>query len=982
MISHSYYETIHKICLPGVWSKGVSLSKTSGIILDRNQNGEISLRVRSQDRPVSHKVSLWVEEEDWYCDCGDRNEICAHIAAAVIFLKALKSHPTTPLSPTSPSPNTSQSTPPTKRRSHTEIEYEFYSIQDALGLRRWILYGETQKELLKEPLTSIAGGISSGRIQAPHLSVTQDEYRVDAFLRPQENKPLDPDSLQSLFKILSECTNLIFEGSPVSISSQTYVYTYQVLPEKDGYTIRLKEDQTVTHVFSNGILLQNTTFKGIEKNSWTLHRKLFQNHKDLRFAMKDLIPFLRDVLPELQKTAKVEILTSELPQLILTSPEISLNTTTLEGSNDLFVTPEFKKKNTSSLSPEGRPILYYTDPFEEKALARKLQNELQLSLGQTSRLSGDNAIEFCLKAKSWNLNGKGASAFQLHSDLQGALEFQDDQLQLVFKTPSGENSAQPENVLRAWRENARYVKLLNGGWAPLPENWLSLYGERIEALLQAKESTGKLPRHFLPEVIEICDEQDQAYPDSLKQLKDALFHSETLPLAPLPSDLRADLRHYQREGVNWLCFLRNAQMGAMLADDMGLGKTLQTLCAIQGKTLIIAPTSVLMNWQSQIQTFRPELKVCTYSGTQRKLDLQADVILTSYGIIRLDREEFIHHTWDTVVLDEAQTIKNPESQISKVIHQIQGTFKIALSGTPIENQLEDLWSQFQFLNPGLLGSRDSFQDHFITPILRGDLTTAQKLQNRIKPFILRRLKRDVLPELPAKTEVVLYSELNNQENEIYQSLLLSTRKEVVTRLEQGGGIFGALELLLRLRQACCSPSLIPGQPHHSSSKIDLLLQTLEKSIAFGHRALVFSQWTSYLDLIEREMQNRKIQFSRLDGGTPNRKAIVEEFQSPHGPSVMLISLKAGGTGLTLTAADHVFIMDPWWNPAIEDQAADRTHRIGQKNPVWVHRLIAQNTIEEKIHALQKAKAQLSQNILEDTGVAASLSREDILELLR
>jgi superfamily II DNA or RNA helicase len=982
MISLSYYEAIHKSSLPGVWSKGVALSRANAIVLHQHTPEEISLRVRSQERPVSHKITLWPGDEDWYCDCDSRNEVCAHVAAAVIFLKSQQQEQkhSTPLSSSEPRS--------TDKPQYTEIHYEFHDIQDSLELKRWVVYGKDRKELLLESLTSIVGGISSGRIQAPPISVTQEEYRVDAFMNPLKRAILDSEVIPPLFKIISECSHLFFDGNKVSISPQPYSYTYVLISEKGGFRLKLKEDGTDPRIFANGVILFRGTLRPLDKHSRLLQSKPFHSREGVWYGPKDTLLLMKDILPELTKIASVDIQAQNLPELVKVSPEVTFITHKPKNSDELFITPQIKNRMETLASNQDRILIHYSDPFEEKALGRKLQNELQLAIGQTTCFTGESAVEFCLRLKNWckeregKLEGQGYRDFELNPALEWMIDFQGGEPEFIFKTTSGDHSADPQSVLRAWRENSRYIKLMDGGWAQLPQNLLSRFSERIEALLTMKSTHGKIPSHFLPELIQICDETHQTYPDAIQKLKTALYNRGSIEQFPLPSDLQAQLRHYQQEGVNWLCFLRNAQMGAMLADDMGLGKTLQTLCAIQGKTLIIAPTSVLPSWQTQIQTFRPQLKVCTYYGPQRRMDPTAQVILTSYALVRLDAAEFTHTTWDTIVLDEAQTIKNPESQISRVIHQLNGNFKLALSGTPIENQLEDLWSQFQFLNPGLLGSRELFQDTYASPILRGDRRASEQLQQRIKPFILRRLKKDVLPELPAKTEIVLYSELNDEEFEVYGALFHSTRKEVLAQLEQGGGVFGALELLLRLRQACCATALVPGQHPVKSSKIELLMQTLEKSIAFGHRALIFSQWTSYLDLIEEEMRERKITFSRLDGSTRNRKEIVDEFQSSSGASALLISLKAGGTGLTLTAADHIFIMDPWWNPAIEDQAADRAHRIGQKNPVWVHRLITSNTIEEKILSLQKAKAQLSQHILEDTGVAASLTREDILALLQ
>ena len=440
--------------------------------------------------------------------------------------------------------------------------------------------------------------------------------------------------------------------------------------------------------------------------------------------------------------------------------------------------------------------------------------------------------------------------------------------------------------------------------------------------------------------------------------------------------------------MEWLRFLGGLGLGALLADDMGLGKTLQALCVFPertqakrsegtpgvGRTLVVCPTSVLSSWSSQIAQFRPGLKTSLYHGAGRRLDDDADVTLTTYAILRLDRELLAARDWTTVVLDEAQTIKNPDSQVAQAAHELRAGVRLALSGTPIENRLDDLWSQFRFLNPGLLGSRRDFNESFAR--------SPAELRARLKPFILRRLKKDVAPELPPRTEIVLHCELSATERELYDALLSTTRAEVVAELGQGGSVIRALEALLRLRQACCHNNLVPGQaPTASSSKVDLLLETLRESIDYGHRALVFSQWTSFLDLIEPRLAEAGLAWERLDGTTKDRAGVVERFQRPDGPPVMLLSLKAGGVGLTLTAADHIFLMDPWWNPAVEDQAADRAHRIGQVNPVLIQRLIAKDTVEDRILVLQKKKLEIAGAVLHDAEGALKLTREDLLDLV-
>lgn len=338
-----------------------------------------------------------------------------------------------------------------------------------------------------------------------------------------------------------------------------------------------------------------------------------------------------------------------------------------------------------------------------------------------------------------------------------------------------------------------------------------------------------------------------------------------------------------------------------------------------------------------------------------------------------------------MILDETQVIKNPESQIARAAHRLRGKFRIALSGTPVENKLDDLWSQFQFLNPGLLWNRSEFLQRFGDAMRSGNPRKIDKLRARIRPFLLRRKKTDVAPELPPRTEVVLHCDLGEEETNVYRAILASSKQEVLDKLGSGGSVFAALEMLLRLRQACCHPSLVPGSgldAAFGSAKLSLLLESLEESLDLGHRALIFSQWTSLLDLVESRLGEKNVTFSRLDGATRNRDQVVNAFQKDDGPSVMLLSLKAGGVGITLTAADHIYILDPWWNPAAEDQAADRAHRIGQQNPVFIHRLVARNTVEDKILQLQKKKKALAEGVLSQSDAAADLTKDDIVELLQ
>jgi SNF2 family DNA or RNA helicase len=394
---------------------------------------------------------------------------------------------------------------------------------------------------------------------------------------------------------------------------------------------------------------------------------------------------------------------------------------------------------------------------------------------------------------------------------------------------------------------------------------------------------------------------------------------------------------------------------------------------------------VLPTWRAELARFRPDLRVGVYHGPARKLDESADVTLTTYAILRLDSEDLSRRHFEVAVLDEAQAIKNPDSQVARAAFALDAEFRLAMTGTPVENRLDELWSLMHFANRGLLGGRREFDAELGRPIADGVPGAAQALRQRIRPFVLRRRKAEVAPELPPRSEATLPITLDERERGLYDAVRAATQSELLAALAGDGtqklNVMKALEALLRLRQAACHPALLPGQRAATSSKVQALVDALLTAADDGHKALVFSQWTSLLDLIEPVLEQTGIPFLRLDGSTRDRAAVVDAFQSEAGPPVMLISLKAGGTGLTLTAADHVFLCDPWWNPAVEDQAADRTHRIGQERPVMIYRLVATGTVEERILELQQRKRAVGEAALGDAAAAASLTREDLLALL-
>lgn len=954
-----FYQQVQKACLPGVWSKGVALARDRLVQLDSQLDSqkadEIILRVRGNERAVSCKVSLWPADEDSYCDCGGPTEPCAHIAAAVAALK------------------NGLLVEPVGQATDTRVRYRLAREGRWLRFERWL--GD---RLLDEPLVRLVGGLGSGRVAGPPLATTQDDFTIDQALGLAPALKPDRAAFAKLLVALRSIGEIELDGAKAQAGTPTRGLHAELRDDAPGFRLVGVEDPTITEVFENGVVLCGDVLRALEDPGLTAEERRWLAPPGRFFPLAEVPALLSEIVPALEKKLSVRVLARKLPQVseadAQSPPRIVLR---LEHAAEgvLAVTPTIAYASEYSVR----------DPDGERRLGRQLQSELQLAPGQRAEFRGMAAVDFVRRAREWDTAGDGAAAFALREPLVGAFSADEQGLTVTFSSggASGGAAVDPARVFEAWREGASLVPLLGGGYAALPLDWLARFGSRLARLLAARDAHGKLAPHFRPELADLAAEAGGEVSDPLAAMRRTLETFDRIPESPLPSDLRAELRHYQRQGVNWLGFLRDAGMGALLADDMGLGKTLQALCAIRGRALVVTPTSVLHSWAEQIRRFRPGLSISLYYGPGRVLDPGASITLTSYGVLRQDIDALSRVEWDTAVLDEAQLIKNPESQVAQAAHRLPARFRLTLSGTPVENSSEDLWSQFQFLNPGLLGTKREFQDELAGPVARGDLEAARRLRARIRPFVLRRLKRDVAPELPPRTEVVLRAELSPPEREIYEMLLAAGKREVIEKLEEGGSVFGALELLLRLRQACCHPSLIPGQSAETSAKLELLASTLESSLAQGHRALVFSQWTSFLDLIGPRLTAQGVTWSRLDGGTPGarREELVREFQAPDGPSVMLISLKAGGVGLNLTAADHVYLMDSWWNPAVEDQAADRVHRIGQENPVLVSRLVAENTLEERIYELQKRKLEVASAVLEGTGQAVSLTREDILALL-
>ncbi|MGE0770491.1 MAG: SNF2-related protein [Cyclobacteriaceae bacterium] len=540
-------------------------------------------------------------------------------------------------------------------------------------------------------------------------------------------------------------------------------------------------------------------------------------------------------------------------------------------------------------------------------------------------------------------------------------------------------------------------KLPNGEIAIIPEAWLVKFGD----LFALSETHGKndkpvLKKHHIT-LLKDLQESNLAKVHMSDRLRN--FDNFTgIKDYPLPNQFEGTLRKYQKAGYNWLRFLNEFRLGGCLADDMGLGKTVQTLALLQaekekgnaGTSLLIMPTSLVYNWEMEASKFTPELKVLNYTGTHRVKNIERfsnyDVVLTSYGITRLDIDLLQNFPFNYAILDESQVIKNPTSNIAKAVMRLKSRHRLTLTGTPLENTTLDLWSQMTFINPGLLGGQTFFKNEYQVPIeKKHDESKTKKLNAIIKPFILRRLKSQVATDLPEKVENVHYTDMTAEQAEKYEEAKSYYRHKILDLIEKEGinnSRLTILEGLTKLRQLSNHPKMIDSTYKGGSGKMEDVSHMIENAILEGHKLLIFSQFVKHLEIIKAQLKEKNVPFAYLDGSSTDRKEQVHRFNKDSNLKIFLISIKAGGLGLNLTEADYVFILDPWWNPAVEAQAIDRAHRIGQKKKVFTYKFITRNTVEEKILTLQKHKLKLSENLITtEESVIKTLTKEDIEMLM-
>lgn len=558
-------------------------------------------------------------------------------------------------------------------------------------------------------------------------------------------------------------------------------------------------------------------------------------------------------------------------------------------------------------------------------------------------------------------------------------------------------------------ENREYI-LPDKSIFVIPSEWFARFREMFEFCKKKDDTIQLHKQHFI-----ILEKAEKGIKNSDFKSLEPLVKKEKLPSVKIPEKLAATLRPYQLEGFTWLMYLQQQNLGGCLADDMGLGKTLQAITLILNNTankpssktetksdhsqlllfaneehdkntnLVVVPASLVHNWINELKKFAPNLKCLAYIGPQRQKSLSQfskyDVIISSYHTIRQDIETISSFRFHYIILDESQVIKNPSSQVYKSVQLLNSEYRLVLTGTPIENSLIDLWAQMNFINNGLLGSLNYFRREFVIPIERKkDAKAEDKLKNLINPFILRRKKEEVAADLPEMTEQIIYCSMTEEQRKFYEEEKSSIRNAVFSNIEDQGierSAIIVLQGLTRLRQISNHPKLVDEDYKDGSGKYEEILRNLQNLISEGHKVLVFSSFVKHLDLIKARLEEEKVRYTMLTGASTKREDLIKIFQEQPDCKIFLISLKAGGIGLNLTAADYVFILDPWWNPASEDQAVNRAHRIGQDKNVFVYRFISENSIEEKIQVLQERKTQLAENFVRSNNPLKDVKKEEL-----
>ncbi len=806
------------------------------------------------------------------------------------------------------------------------------------------------------------------------------------------------------------------EGQPwsltVKVSEDKKSKQWQLTPElrRDGEAKTLED---VRLIVPGGLVLTEDWISRLEDFGAFSWVKLLNGSESLTVPLKegkDLISLLWNmpVLPQLDLPEKLRLKEVEATP----TPCLRLKVPRIRGwkHERLSGVLEFEYLDSRVRGSQSQWAL--VQPEQGRCIVRDRSTESSCwtrlnELGFRRRLgdhAGDADVDIAanelgrsirpLMAEGWRIEADGKRV-QEAGGIEFRIESGIDWFDLSAKVNFQGHTVPFPELLSALSRGETTIRLDDGSFGLLPEEWLEQFGY-LAGLGTIVDENLRFSNSQASLLDALLSSQPMVDVDTqFATLREQFKSFEGIAAVDEPSDFKGTLRVYQKEGLGWMRFLENFHLGGCLADDMGLGKTVQLLALFAGRkverdqqlpSLVVVPKSLMFNWKHELERFTPQLSVLEYAGLERgefrDQIANFDVVLTTYGTLRRDIVHLKDIHFDYAVLDEAQQIKNSASQIAKASRLLRANHRLALSGTPIENHLGDLWSIFEFLNPSMLGRSSAFR---IFASGNRDDDSRGVLAKALRPFILRRTKSQVAAELPDRVEETIVCRMGRRQRALYDELREHYRQSLLGMVKDQGlgkSKMHVLEALLRLRQAACHPALLNrGEDDDAFAKLDALCPHLEELIEEGHKSLVFSQFTSLLAIVKKHLDKRGIRYAYLDGKTRSRKQAIDEFQDDPDVKVFLISLKAGGLGLNLTAAEYVFLLDPWWNPAVEAQAIDRAHRIGQTRTVFAYRLICQDTVEEKILELQKSKRELADAILEENNsVMRDLTSED-LELL-
>lgn len=855
------------------------------------------------------------------------------------------------------------------------FEYD-YVIKSNAGTEQLMLYPEMVKKILhsealywrKDTQNAAEKVVFSGVEYSAVIKaeVTKKEYKLDLSF---EGGEVEITSLERVHRLLL---------SPMVVFREGKIFTLRNL-SNEQFRYFLGQGCSITLPSSMKLFVEDTLIPGLIQ------------YIDIRG-----INFKRIKEPEILKKG-----------VLLGENDMSLVLRLVFAYDDVLVQHDVAKLREVVKTHDGYTVVNRQKQFEKEAWQQLSEYPLKETKPGIFIPKHDPVLFLYkkldqLKADGFEIYGekelKNLIVKQQKPRLMLSIKSGQDWFDLKGEVKFGDHTMQLQDLFGSVKAGKQYIRLDDGSLGVLPESWVRKF---IRVLPLSHQEDGGLQYTHAQALLvnEIAEEaesvdMDEIYTMRLERLKDFKGIKEQ----KLPSKVNATVREYQRTGYSWLHFLKEFSFGGILADDMGLGKTLQVLMMLLHEkrkkadrpSLIVAPTSLIFNWVNESEKFTPELRFLRYFGGERKEhDLPSkkdyDILITTYGIMLNDIEELKNIRFNFIILDESQKIKNPIAKTAKAAFTLKGDNKLCVTGTPVENNLAELWSQFNFTNPGLLSGLNTFKQSFITPIQKyQDEETLAALRKITFPFILRRTKEFVAAELPEKTEIIHYCEMEEEQRKFYEYWRDSIKLSLIAEIEEKGlnkSRIKILEGLLRLRQIANHPRLLKQKEVNKSGKFDEFRLLVDSVTRENHKILVFSQFTKMLEILRQSAEKREIKYAYLTGSTVNREEEVDKFQNDPEVKLFFISLKAGGFGLNLTAADYVIHYDPWWNPAVEQQATDRAHRIGQQKKVFVYKLITRDTVEEKIVKLQEAKKKLAESVLSLEGSGfKNLTADDIKEL--